>query len=120
MIYRYKVDKLRPSNNKFIGRNARWQYQAVKKEWSELIRYSCRPIPKHPINKAVVQITYYFPTRIRHDPDNYSGKMILDGLTAARIIVDDSFDHISLFLRANVDKNNPRTEIEITEVDEIV
>lgn len=41
--------------------------------------------------------------------------MILDGLTAAGIIVDDSFGHITLELRGEYDRENPRTEIEIEE-----
>ena len=45
--------------------------------------------------------------------------MILDGLTSAGIIADDSFSHITLMLRAKVDKQNPHTEITITEVDDL-
>lgn len=119
MTYRYRIKAIPPSNNKFIGRNAQWEYQKVKKEWADLVRFSCRPYPKQPIDKSVVQITYCFPTKVRHDPDNYSGKMILDGLTSAGIIADDSFSHIALMLRAKVDKQNPHTEITITEVDDL-
>ena len=62
-----------------------------------------------------MRLTYYFPTKGRRDPDNYSGKMILDGLTAAGIIADDSFGNITLELRGEYDRENPRTEIEIEE-----
>ena len=48
-------------------------------------------------------------------PDNYSGKFLLDGLTKAGIIVDDSFQHITLKLEAETDKKNPRTELWIKE-----
>jgi len=41
--------------------------------------------------------------------------MILDGLTAAGIIADDSFGNITLELRGEYDRENPRTEIEIEE-----
>ena len=51
---------------------------------------------------------------LRRDPDNYSGKFILDGLVKAGIIADDSFSNIDLRLCGKVDKKNPRTEIEIT------
>lgn len=57
----------------------------------------------------------FFPTRGRRDPDNYSGKFILDGLVQAGIIKDDSFECINLRLKASYDKDNPRTEIEVEE-----
>lgn len=51
--------------------------------------------------------------RRRRDPDNYSGKFLLDGLTKAGIIVDDSFNHITLRLEAYCDPARPRTEINV-------
>ena len=45
--------------------------------------------------------------------DNYSGKFILDGLVSAGIIQDDSFQCIDLRLKADYDKKNPRTEVEV-------
>ena len=42
--------------------------------------------------------------------------MILDGLTRAGIIKDDSFDCIDLYLKCGgVDKKNQRVEIEVEE-----
>lgn len=111
------VNQIPPSNNCYIGKNKRWEYAAKKKEWSQLILNVCRAskvIPKQPLNKATVRLTYYFKTHIRHDPDNYSGKFILDGLVNAGIITDDSFNNITLLLSGDYDKNNPRTEIEVT------
>lgn len=116
MTMKYIIPEIPPSNNKFIGRNARWEYQNVKKYWEELIFYTCRPRPDKPFKKAVVTLTYYFPNKIRHDPDNYAGKLILDGLTRAGIIEDDSFEHLQLVLRGGYDKENPRTEIEVEEI----
>lgn len=76
----------------------------------------CRPKPEKPLAQAIVTLRYYFPAATRRDPDNYSGKMILDGLTKAGIIQDDSFSHIRLELEGRVDRGNPRTEIEIEEM----
>lgn len=76
----------------------------------------CLPRPCEPIRTARVEISYYFPTGHRHDPDNYAGKMILDGLVEAGILEDDSFNHIELTVRkAGVDKRRPRTVIKIEE-----
>ena len=41
--------------------------------------------------------------------------MILDGLTAAGVITDDSFRCIELILKGECDRSNPRTEVEVFE-----
>ena len=115
MTYNYTIPSIPPSNNKFIGRNARWSYQKEKTEWAKKIKFLCRPVPKEPLKKATVEIKYYFPDRKRRDPDNYSGKFLLDGLVRAKIIYDDCFDCIKLTICAGYDKQYPRTEITITE-----
>lgn len=73
--------------------------------------------PKKPLERAIVNITYYFKDRRRRDPDNYSGKMLLDPLVKEGILIDDSFDVVTLVLDGKVDKQNPRTEIEIRSVE---
>lgn len=109
---KYVIFEIPPSNNRYIGRNQVWQYRAEKKRWRILVQAAVgRNRPHIPLKRAVVTLTYYFPTRGRRDPDNYSGKMILDGLTAAGVIADDSFSNIELLLRGNYDRQNPRTEI---------
>lgn len=113
--YNYVIDEIPPSNNKYIGRNARWEYKAEKHRWEELIYYTCRPRPKEPLKKSIVKIVYFFSDARRRDPDNYSGKFILDGLRKAGIILDDSFNNITLILGADIDRKKPRTEIKITE-----
>lgn len=115
----YIIDMIPPSNNKYIGRTNYREYQNIKREWAKIIDLLCHPKPKNPIDKAIVQLTYYFPDRKRRDPDNYSGKMVLDGLVKAGILADDSFGHIQLLLAADYDENNPRTEIKITPLEAI-
>jgi len=89
-----------PSNNKFIGRENRWGYQKYKNEWAMLMRAGMKHIPKKPFKKSRVHIHYTFPTRTRRDPDNFSGKLILDPLVQFGIIKDDSFICIDLVLTA--------------------
>ena len=112
-IYKYIIDDIPPSNNKFKGRQNHWEYRGLKKQWETLVFYKCRPAPPDPLQNVLVKITYYFPTRIRHDPDNYNGVFILDGLVKAGVLKDDSFDCITLVLDGKYDKKNKRTEIEI-------
>ena len=113
---KYIIDDIPPSNNKFKGRQNYWEYRKMKKQWEALVYYQCRPKPKKPFENVRVVITYYFPTKHRHDPDNYNGVFILDGLVKAGILKDDSFECISLQLHGIYDKGNPRTEIDIYEL----
>ena len=114
--YIYTIPDIPPSLNKYAGRENVWAYRADKKQWEALCAAYCRPKPSEPIKKCVVRITYFFRTKQRHDPDNYSGKFILDGLREAGIIEDDSFSNVELHLCGSYDKENPRTEIMIMEV----
>lgn len=105
-----------PSLNKFAGRQNAWDYRAAKSHWTTLVWAAAqKQRPKAPYNKALVRITYYFPTAARHDADNYAGKFLLDGLTKAGIIVDDDLRHITTVIRGELDRKNPHTEIEVTE-----
>jgi crossover junction endodeoxyribonuclease RusA len=115
---KFTIPMIPPSDNKFKGRKNVWEYRELKKEWLNTVMAICRPRPKEPIKKAVVTITYFFKTRSRHDPDNYSGKFILDGLVEGGILTDDSFDNITLQLAGNYDPKNPRTEVVIEAISE--
>lgn len=75
----------------------------------------CRPIPPAPLAGVTVSIQYQFPDRRRRDPDNYSGKMLLDGLVHAGILQDDSFGCIQLELSASNAKE-PSTMIKIKKI----
>ena len=113
---RFVIPEIPPSQNRYAGRQNVWEYRNEKQRWKGLVTLFCRPKPKAPLGRAIVRITYFFPDRRRRDPDNYCGKMILDGLTDAGVIQDDSFDCIQLILRGEYDSDNPRTEIEVEEI----
>ena len=111
------VKEIPPSNNQFFGNSHNFnEYRRKKERWHWLIKAAIEKRPKKPHDKSEIHITYYFKDRRRRDPDNYSGKMLLDPLVKEGIIVDDSFNHSELRLSASVDRENPRTEIEIKEV----
>lgn len=93
------------------------QYQREKEHWHWLIKCAIKERPKKPFEKAIIHITYYFKDKRSRDPDNYSGKMLLDPLVREGILIDDSFSVVTLVLQAGYDKNEPRTEIEIRSVE---
>jgi len=107
------IPMIPPSLNKFAGRKNDREYQYLKQQWKQMVYLACLKEKNAKLKKSIITITYFFPTKVRHDPDNYAGKMILDGITAAGVIEDDSFDCIELRLRGGYDKENPRTEIEV-------
>ena len=113
MNYKYTIPDVPPSNNEFIGRSNIWDYREAKADWEKRVFYCCTPKPREPLQNVIVKITYYFKTKGRRDPDNYSGKMILDGLVKARIIADDCFGNIQLVLCGEYDKVKPRTVVEV-------
>ena len=110
------VHAIPPSNNNFLGNSKNFNiYHREKQRWHWLIKAAITEKPKKSIEKSIVRITYFFPDKRRRDPDNYSGKMILDPLVKEGILVDDSFDRVRLELAAEVDRQDPRTEIEVRE-----
>lgn len=116
-MMRYVIPEIPRSTNEYAGRQNVWEYRKEKNRWVGMVNLFCRPRPSKPYEKAQVTLVYYFKTAARHDPDNYSGKMILDGLTEARIIKDDSFNCIELRIKqGGVDPKNPRVEIEVQEI----
>lgn len=114
---KYVIPDIPKSNNEYIGRSNIYEYQSAKKMWCDLIWAYCRPRPEKPINKAMVTITYHFKDAIRRDPDNYSGKMLLDGLVKNGIIKDDSFYCIRLILDAEFKCKKAETVIEVIDCD---
>lgn len=119
--YEYIINDIPPSNNRYIGKNKMWEYRKVKAFWKDLVvRVVENNKPKEPLRRTNITIKYHFPDRKRRDPDNYSGKMILDGLTAAGVIIDDNFDVVNLLITAGQpDKENPRTKITVVDISDV-
>ena len=69
------------------------------------------------IQECEMIFTVFFKTKARHDVDNTVPKFFLDGLVEGGLIADDDSDHLkSLTLKCDYDKDNPRTEINITNI----
>lgn len=118
-MIRLTIPGIPPSINKW--RNMHHFSEAKqKKHWEEIVGWEVlrqKVKPSQPISKSLTTYTYYFPTKHRHDPSNYSPKWIEDGLVKAGILEDDSFNNVELRISlGGVDKHNPRVEIMIEEV----
>ena len=89
----------------------------MKANWKEFIVWFVenQGLSNLNIKKCSMKFTTYFKTKIRNDVDNTVPKFALDGLVMAGLIVDDDYEHLRpLILDCGYDKNNSRTEIEIT------
>ncbi len=117
------VNDIPPSNNEYMGNSHNFNdYRQQKVRWHWLVKSAlCKAKkPKKPLEKALVKISYFFKDNHRRDPDNYSGKMILDPLVKEKVLKDDNFDVVTLQLgKSGVDKLNPRTEIEIISLEDV-
>lgn len=115
-MIRLEIPGVPPSLNRTLGRLNAWEYRETKKKWTEAVMWAVRAAkarPERPYSRAMVTITYYFPNANRHDADNYSGKYLLDGLRLGGVIADDDLKHITTTIRGEIDRQNPRTEIEV-------
>lgn len=113
-----EIPGIPPSLNKMRNMNP-YVWNQTKREWSDIITLSARgKRPPQPFKRVVCTLTYHFPDRRRRDPDNYSGKFIMDPLVDMGFLVDDSFDHVELRHRkGEVDRKNPRVIITIEELE---
>jgi Holliday junction resolvase RusA-like endonuclease len=81
-----------------------------------LVRQMTRHVTEKFAGKVRITLTAYFKSSPL-DADNIADKFYIDGLRHS-VIVDDNYKWIdSVTTRSRVDKENPRVEIEITEID---
>jgi hypothetical protein len=89
---------------------------ALKQKWKDFIIWFVenKGYTNLHIEKCEITFTTYYSTNRRHDIDNSTPKFILDGFSESGLIADDDSTHLyKLTLQCGVDKDNPRTEIEI-------
>ncbi len=110
-----------PDLNQIIAesKNHWGSYSSLKKANTQLVAFCTKQATKRKYKKIDLDITWYCKNK-RKDKDNIMAgglKMILDGLVVAGVIQNDGWAHIgSINNHFEVDKNNPRVEIKITEV----
>lgn len=89
---------------------------ALKQRWKDFICWLIenQGYTNLHIEVCDIKVKTYYKTNRRHDVDNSVIKFILDGFSESGFIIDDDSKHVqSLLLECYVDKDNPRTEIEI-------
>lgn len=94
---------------------------ALKQKWKDFICYFIdkQGYSNLHIEKCEMKFVTYYDSNRRHDCDSATPKFILDGFSESGFIVDDDNKHlIRLTLECYVDKDNPRTEIEVVVYDE--
>lgn len=126
-MIRMHIQAIPSSNNKSQGgggiKKAIHEYQPEKKQWAQWIWIMMRDLKQNgqldgltlPLQTATVILFYHFKSKIRRDPDNYSGKMINDGLVQAGLIKDDSFKDIDIFPMADFGNKSDSVEIILLE-----
>lgn len=89
---------------------------ALKQKWKDFIVWFIdnQGYSNLRIEKCDLSFSTYYPNNRRHDVDNSCPKFILDGLVESGFIVDDDSEHLSkLILECSVDREYPRTVIDV-------
>ena len=96
-----------------------WQkYCRIKKLNTKKVMYSAMGECIKPFRFVDIEVTWYCKDK-RKDKDNIAAgmKFILDGLVAARVIPNDTWEYVNSFSHHfEVDKNDPRIEVVVEEV----
>ena len=109
-----------PDLNQIIAesKNHWGSYSSLKKANTQLVAFCTKQATKRRYKKIDLDITWYCKNK-RKDKDNIMAgtKFILDGLVLAGIITNDGWANIGeIRHKFDVDKQDPRVEVKITEV----
>ena len=123
MDYHFTIHGKFPSMNQFIGanRNSVHAGNNMKKKSQAAVIAAIMPVVGYHIRTPVfIEYTFYEENRKR-DLDNVSGyfhKVFQDAIVQCRLLPNDTWNEIVGFSdRFYVDRNNPRIEVTIKEVD---
>jgi Holliday junction resolvase RusA-like endonuclease len=109
-----------PDLNQIIdaSKNHWGSYSSLKKANTQLVAFCTKQATKRRYKKIDLDITWYCKNK-RKDKDNIMAgtKFILDGLVLAGIITNDGWSNVGDIRHTfDVDKQDPRVEVKITEV----
>lgn len=118
-MLKIEIPEIHPSLNDWT----KWHHYhraQEKKRWEELVYYCALHTKPLAAETVKVEVRYYFPTKTARDLDNYCPKFLLDGLVKAGILKDDNSSVVKeLSVKILYDKQNPRTEVIITDEETI-
>lgn len=109
-----------PGTNEILNasNNNRHVYNELKRNYTTFVALCAKQAKLPVLPPADYTITWYCPNK-RKDKDNIMGgqKFIFDGLVAAGRLSNDGWNDIGdIWHRFQVDKENPRVEIDIMAV----
>ena len=108
-----------PTMNTIIDKSkTHWsKYKRMKDNYDAIVQYYVEQQRIKFFEAVKLNITYYRKDK-RTDPDNIAAakKFIIDGLVSAGVLEDDGWKQVKGFKESwEVDKDNPRIEIELEE-----
>jgi Holliday junction resolvase RusA-like endonuclease len=118
---KFDIEGRLPGLNEMIdaakkGKGKYQPYSMMKQTYTEMVAWLAKMLPKY--EQVSITITWYEPNEKR-DPDNVQAgcKFILDGLVRAGTIPNDTRRYIkSITHIPELDRENPRVEVEIQEI----
>jgi Holliday junction resolvase RusA-like endonuclease len=120
---KFDIEGRLPGLNEMIdaakkGKGKYQPYSMMKQTYTDMVAWLAKKLPKY--EQVNITITWYEPNEKR-DPDNImaGAKFILDGLVKAGTIPNDTRRYIkSITHIPELDRDNPRVEVEIQEIGE--
>lgn len=100
------------------ARENKYASAQMKKEYTELVAWCAKSARLPRFDQVDMVITWYEPNT-RRDKDNIMAgqKFILDGLVQAGVIANDGWKQVGKITHdCQVDRENPRVEVELIEV----
>ena len=118
---KFSIEGRLPGLNEMIdaakqGKGKYQPYSMMKQTYTDMVAWLAKKLPKY--QQVNITITWYEPNEKR-DPDNIMAgqKFILDGLVKAGTIPNDTRRYIkSITHIPELDRDNPRVEVEIQEI----
>lgn len=122
-MIKFTIEGELPSANEIIAIAKRhpMAYSSLKKKSTDIVRFSCLTIPKIK-TPAIFIITYYCKNK-RKDLDNiaFAKKFLFDGLIKAGKLENDGWGEIKSWEEHfEIDKKNPRIEVEVKNTKSLV
>lgn len=98
-------------------------YAEVRDHWRSLVRAALERLrlagclPEKPLSRAAAFFTFYVASSQPWDVDNYSMRFIINALRRERVLLDDTFDRLTIAARG-VQAAPSRTEVILVECPE--